>query len=71
MTEVSSGLRCFLKDETGAVMVDLTIYLRESIELAMVVTGVASSSAPVAANANFAPGGAEQREPLPRLRIVK
>lgn len=70
MAETKSALRVFLKNEAGAVTVDLMVFLGESIELAMVVSGVAARGALVAANANCAPAGVGQSEPSPRMRLV-
>jgi len=70
MTEAKSALRIFLKNEAGAVSGDLTMFLRESIELAMVVSGVASNSGLVAANWNSDPGAAAQSALIPKIRIV-
>lgn len=70
MAEVKSALRIFLKNEAGAMQSDLTLFLGESIELALFVTGVASYGAPVAANCNFCPGAAAQSAGYPEFRLV-
>lgn len=70
MAEAKSALRIFLKNQAGVVIADLTVFLGESIELAMVVTGVASRSALVAANSNSAPAAVGQTVPTPKIRTM-
>lgn len=70
MSDAKSALRVILKNEAGAVKVDFTVFLGESIELAMLVTGVASNGAPEAANANAAPGEARLSGQLPDIRTL-
>lgn len=67
--EAKSALRIFLKNEAGAVICDLMVFLGDSIELAMIVTGVASNCALVAANGNSPPKGVEQSALIPRIRM--
>lgn len=70
LTEVKSALRFFLKNDADVVIADLMIFSGESIELAMVVTGVASYGAPVPANCNSAPIAAVQSTQYPGIRLV-
>ncbi len=44
------ALRMFLKNKTGVLLFDFDVYLGESIELSMLVTGVAADYPCVAAN---------------------
>ncbi len=67
--EAKSALRIFLKNEAGAVICDLTVFLGDSIELAMIVTGVSSACALAAANENSAPRGTGRSGPIPEMRI--
>jgi len=70
MTETKSALRAFLKNEAGAVVCDLTMFLGESIELAMIVTGVAADCPLDAANGNAAPVGTAQPEKVSGIKMA-
>lgn len=63
MRNTQSALRVFLKHESGIVTVDLSVFLGDSIALAMVVTGVAPRGSRIAANENAAPKGAAPEFP--------
>ena len=67
--ETKSALRIFLKNEAGAVICDLTVFLGDSIELAMIVTGVSSTCALVAANDNSTPRFTGSSVRIPKVRM--
>ena len=68
MSDAKSALRMFLVSEAGGETKDFTVFLGESIELAMAVYGLASCGTLTSANCNHGPGFAARSVSKPELR---